>query len=325
MKYWQGITIKIGSEYGLVTEYHQDTESYQYVSAERLGVKTVKVKDIERVDIPIARDVAEILRESNYKAGAAYLSEEGWDIVSAFQENDHRDLNRVDPSPPTDYGIPHDDLIWDPDSHTFVRRNDDETDDLHNPGPWGLDPAMHTFRAKNPEFTGIYARIEGSCEDCGGVVSDGICESCGNYEPEQAQPVQPHKDQTSTYLDVDTRSPHGRDDSFPSMISKARASLSSMKNFAHVRDEAAWHEARVGADLESCPECGDFMHDTLDHKEAQCHACGHRQGIVYNVSKQKEALALAPLALAPLALRIAPMLGQAFMNMAGGGEEETGS
>lgn len=47
--------------------------------------------------------------------------------------------------------------------------------------------------------------------------------------------------------------------------------------FAHVDEETAWNLVH-GANLDSCPECDDVMHD--QDGEKVCHGCGHKQPII---------------------------------------------
>lgn len=388
MEYWLGTTINANGQFGLVTDYDPKTDEYTYVNADVTHGRIARA-DAVRMDFPVAREVAAVLRDSNYQAGHAFLSiEDGWDIVSGiydpaypevestgcpycdwereysaaeayddthamsklrkvippscnhwprlyfgnephkanFIENDGRDLARVDPAPENPNEDMGDELIWDPTSHTYVRAEQERPLIEHSPESWNLDPQNKTVRPKNPEFEGVYAAATHVCPNCGteNEYAYDTCPGCGQ-RVEMGDPttaVQPGHPNDSAYLEVDPRSPYGRDDSFPGMISKRTAGVKGdMRNFAHYREELAYHDANP-ASLDECPECGDPMVDTLDHKEAQCHTCGHRQPVVYNVSKTAEKTSFVA-ALAPLAGVIAPLMQSAFGKLNGNEESFT--
>jgi hypothetical protein len=192
-----------------------------------------------------------VLRESGYQAGTLVRSDEGWDVVGAtyIDRDEERPYGRED----YHVDIPEqENMIWDPDSKTMVPAfENNEPHTRSRPDNWGFNDQM-TFKPKNPEMEGIYANDV----------------------------------ETDPFFKRDPRPGDNHDDSFPSMISnRIRPVKGSMKNFTSVDDERHY-EANNPPNLDECPECGDPMIDDKEHTSAQCHACGHKQPIIYNHSKK---------------------------------------
>lgn len=124
----------------------------------------------------------------------------------------------------------------------------------------------------------VASATPGHAEDCG-------CPECEHYRQElRDTPTQVHD--TGPFPDQPAKPNRFKtDNSYPSMISKVRNEM-----YDHL---PTWDDKirREGADLSSCPECGDSMFDS--GAEKACHSCGSRQPVIYTTAGLSVAEGLA--------------------------------
>lgn len=242
---------------GLVLDYFRNGDNYLVWYHNGPGRNVIARKDCTLYDgAPKDEELAGLLREASVTQdiGQLVLDENGWNIISYIDREEERPYGREDYHVDQDPGA-QEIMVWDPASKTMVPGFASDAEQTRSrPDNWGFDDTMR-FKPKNPEMEGIYANDV----------------------------------ETDPFFKRDPKPDLNHDDSFPSMnLTRIRPVKSGMKNFTHV-DEERHYESNNPPNLDECPECGDPMIDNQEHTASQCHACGHKQPIIYNESKNKNA------------------------------------